>query len=381
MRVIHIVHGKCNPNEHNGISRVVYYLNKYEKLSGINSEIWAVVDDAKTKYQKVRDEFVTVECYPRIKNPLGKHQIIEDLRKEKDSIDLVHFHMIWFYDKNVIANELKKMGIPYIITTHGTYSKPHAYTGKRLFVKNITELPYLRGATEIHTITREEGTGLQKYGYDGKSFVAYNGIEPNEIPKEYNADLFINKPYAKKLKLGWVGVFREDKNLVSLIKAVAILPKELQDQFVVVLVGPDYKGNAAKYTDLAKELGCEQCFDWIGPRYNQEKYDAYYNFDAYVMSSFSEGFSMAILDAMACEKPSLLTKGCSMNYFNSEEKQFFVPCEPYPQDIARGLKELLGCQSEWKTMGQNARKWVDEEFNWPTITQKIILEYQRIIGG
>lgn len=35
MRVIHIVHGKCNPREHNGISRVVYFLNNNEKIQGI----------------------------------------------------------------------------------------------------------------------------------------------------------------------------------------------------------------------------------------------------------------------------------------------------------------------------------------------------------
>lgn len=50
MRVIHIVHGKCNPREHNGISRVVYFLNKNEKNQGIESEKRAVLDDAKQKY-------------------------------------------------------------------------------------------------------------------------------------------------------------------------------------------------------------------------------------------------------------------------------------------------------------------------------------------
>lgn len=379
MRVIHIVHGKCNPNDHNGISRVVYFLNKNEKIQGIHSEIWALVDDAKTKYEKVRDEYVTVECYPRVKTGLVKNQILEDLKKEKDTIDLIHFHMIWFYDKNVIAKELNKLGIPYIITTHGTYSNPHAYTGKRLWAKWLFELDYLKRATELHIITREEGTGLQKYGYTGKSFVAYNGVELSEIPDCCTADIFENKPYNNRIKIGWVGVFREDKNITSLIEAVSLLPKYLRKQFVIILIGPDYKGNANKWLSLANKLGCEDNFDWLGPLYNQDKYNAYYGFDAYVMTSFSEGFSMAILDAMACGNPCLLTKGCCMNYFNLPGKEFFVPCEPYPQDIARGIKELLDRKDEWKLMGSNARKWIEEEFNWPTITANIIENYNRII--
>ena len=119
--------------------------------------------------------------------------------------------------------------------------------------------------------------------------------------------------------------------------------------------------------------------DWIGPLYNQQKYDAYYNFDAYIMPSFSEGFSMAILDAMACSKPLLLTRGCNMNYFNVKNREFFVMCEPYAQDICRGLMELLDRRDEWPTMGSNARFWVDEEFNWNSIAIKMIKDYKRII--
>lgn len=377
MKIIHIVHGKANPNEHNGISRVVYFLNKYEKLKGCDSQIWAIVDGIRTHFTHQRDEFVTVECFPRVWLPLGNHEIIEALLNNKESIDLVHFHLIWFYDKNIIAATLKKAGIPFIITTHGTYSTRRAYTGKRLLAKWLFELDYLNQANELHIITREEGTGLQKYGYSGRCFVAYNGVDLDEIPKTVNANYFADKPYRNKIKLIWVGVLREDKNLCSLIHAVAMLPKALQERFVCVLVGPDYRGNAKKYKLLAEELDCNHNFDFIGPLYNQAKYDAIASSDVNVMPSFSEGFSMALLDAMACSKPSLLTSGCSMNYFMHYD--FFIKCEPYPQDISRGLVELLNRESEWEVMGKNARKMIVELFNWPKITEVMLGNYQRII--
>lgn len=83
MKVIHIVHGKANPRGHNGISLVVYFLNKYEKLKGCDSQIWAIVDGVKSHYTHQRDEFVTVECFLRVWTPFGNHQIIEKLREEK----------------------------------------------------------------------------------------------------------------------------------------------------------------------------------------------------------------------------------------------------------------------------------------------------------
>jgi len=377
MNIIHIVHGKANPNGHNGISSVVYNMNKYEKLKGINSQIWAIVDEAKSHYTYRRDEYVTVECFPRVKNPFRKHEIIEELIKNKDNIDLVHFHLIWFYDKNIIAKSLKKAGIPFIITTHGTYSKPHAYTGKRLIAKWLYECDYLNMANEIHTITREEGTGLLAYGYKGKSFVAYNGVDLEQIPNKRSRNFFNNKSYKDKIKLIWIGVLREDKNLTSLIKAVAMLPNEIKEQFVCVLVGPDYKNNAKKYMDLCKSLNCENNFDYIGPLYGQDKYDALESADAYVMPSFEEVFSLAVIEAMACAKPCLITSGCGFRYISDEK--FFVMCEPYPQDIYRGLIELFALKNKWKEMGLISRKIVEEKLNWQSIVDELIKNYKRII--
>ena len=373
------MHGKANPESHNGISRVVYHLNKQEKLQGCDSEIWALVDGTRTHFTHPRDEFVTVECFPRVYVPLGRHEIIEALSAQKDSIDLVHFHLIWFYDKNIIAKVLKKVGIRFIITTHGTYSTNHAYTGKRLLAKWLFECDYLNMATEIHTVNREEGTGLQKYGYTGRSFVAYNGIDSGEIPVERRKDFFSRKPYANKIKFIWVGVLREDKNLRSLIRALAMLPAQLLELFVCVLVGPDYKGNATKYAALARELGCADSFDYVGPLYGQEKYDALASSDVYLMPSFTEGFSMALLDAMACAKPILLTSGCSMSYFHSYD--FFVRCEPYPQDIAIGIKEIFSRRADWASMGANGCNLVSSQLSWESITRNMILNYRRIISG
>lgn len=379
MKIIHIVHGKANPDGHNGISLVVYNMNKYEKLKGIDSQIWAIVDGTKSHYSHNRDEFVSIECFPRVWTPFGSHEIIEELKKHKNNIDLVHFHLIWFYDKNIIANKLKKLGIPFIITTHGTYSKPHAYTGKRLLAKWLFEKKFLNLATEIHLITREEGTGLQAYGYKGKSFVAYNGVDVEKVPSDRNKDFFSEKVFQDKIKFIWVGVLREDKNLRSLIKAVSMFPKELKDKFVCILMGPDYKENARKYIRLSKDLGCQDNFYYIGPLYAQDKYDAIESADVYVMPSLSEVFSLAVIDAMACAKPCLISSGCGLNYI-SEEK-FSITCEPYSQDIYRGLEEVFSVQKKWKEMGNKAKKIVDEKLNWSAISDEMIVNYKRIIEG
>jgi glycosyltransferase involved in cell wall biosynthesis len=241
----------------------------------------------------------------------------------------------------------------------------------------LYELRYLARSTEIHLLTREEGTGLQKYGHDGANFVVPNGIALDEVPEIRRRDVFDDRPYRNKVKAVWVGVLRDDKNLRALIRAVALLPTEIVRDFTVIIIGPDYKGNRRKYAALAQSLGVGENFEFLGPLYAQEKFDAIESADFYVMPSPSEGMSLAVLDAMVCGKPSVMTMGCGLNYFL--DRDFFVPCEPYVQDIARGIVTLFERKEDWPEMGSRARKLCLETFNWSTVAGEMVKNYKRIV--
>lgn len=376
MKVIHIVHGKANPEGHNGISRVVYHLNKQEKLLGLDSQIWAVLDDAKTHYTHPRDEYVTVECFPRVRLPIGKHEIIERLIAEKDSIDVVHFHMIWFFDKNIIAKALKDVGVPYIITTHGTYSKPHALTGKRRLARLFFELAYLNNATEIHTITDEEAEKLKDYGYPGATFTAPNGIALDEVPDVRRNDVFGELPKPGMARFIWIGVKRADKNLAALIRAVAMLPADISHQLAIYLLGPNHRNNESEYAALAADLGVGDNLRFMGPVYNQDKYDALESADVHILPSLSEVFSLAMLDAMACAKPCLVSTGCG--YGPWEEEDCFISFHPTPEAIAEAIVKMFARRGDWTQMGQNARAVIERDLNWPVIGRTMIENYTRI---
>lgn len=377
MNIIHIVHGKANPNGHNGISRVVYYLNKHEKKLGHNSEIWAVVDGQKKHETYKRDEHVTIEMFPRV-NPLNRNSadgICDHIEENKERIDIVHFHMIWFLDKNIIAKTVSRCNIPFVITTHGTYSNPHAYTGKRLIAKYLYEVKYLNRATEIHALQQDESYGNYKYGVRVPQFIVPNGIEPQEIPASRNASL--RESFRGKLILLWIGVFRGDKNLDQLLEAIGMLPDDIKSHLLLVLAGPDNKGNKDRLRQQAKALGLEDKVIFKDAVYNQDKYDLLESADVYIMPSLSEGMSMAILDAMACGKPCILTKKCGLEYYLREN--FFFMCEPFAQDIERAILEMFEKKEELSSMGKNAARLIDDVFSWEKIALNMIENYRRIL--
>lgn len=378
MRVVHIVHGKVNPAGPNGISRVVYHLVKHERLQGCDSRVWAVVDGIRKPFTLKRDRFVTVECFPRVRLPWLWSALIDRITLERASIDLAHFHMIWFYDKNIIAKALTRLGVPFIATTHGTYSTPGVWTGKKRLARLFYELSFLRMASAIHALSRDERRALKAYGYSGRVFVVPNGVDPAEIPRRRRRDFFSLKPYAARHLIIWMGVLREDKNLDSLVRAVSLLSESVRTQFVCVLVGPDSEGNARRILALSVRLGCRDNFDYIGPLFGRAKYDAIESGDAFILPSLSEGISLALLDAMACAKPALISSRCGFSH--REASGFAVLCEPRPKDLARGLMRLLARGRDWAEMGRIGRRIAMREFSWPRIAGRMVKQYARVVA-
>lgn len=176
-----------------------------------------------------------------------------------------------------------------------------------------------------------------------------------------------------------ISVLRSDKNVDYILKAISLLSKDLRKDFVFVLIGPDNKGNAAKYQALAEKLEVSDNYRWIGPLYKEDKYNAMYSSDGYIMASYSEGFSMSIIDAMACGLPMILTSGCNMKYIS--DKKFYEMCEPYPQDICRALEYFLTHREQMKQYGEEAKFILKNKLYWSQIVPNLIKNYQRIINS
>ena len=91
--------------------------------------------------------------------------------------------------------------------------------------------------------------------------------------------------------------------------------------------------------------------------------------DVYVCTSEAEGFSNAILEAMACAKPVIATSvGGNREAVRHDHSGFLVP----PGDVlalSQRAETLLADGRLRKTMGMNGRKLAETEFSLRAMVQ------------
>lgn len=130
----------------------------------------------------------------------------------------------------------------------------------------------------------------------------YNGYDINSIQKKSLED--IPDSLLKKIDGNRViitaGTFRAEKGYWHLLKAFSIVLKDIKDIKLVIL-GQDYKNYKEKVEKLAEELNISD--DIIFGGYQSNPFKFFSRSTIYVLSSTSEGFPNALVEAMACGLP------------------------------------------------------------------------------
>jgi glycosyltransferase involved in cell wall biosynthesis len=209
----------------------------------------------------------------------------------------------------------------------------------------------------------EQSLGVQR----AKIKVIYNGVNTAQFrPLEVERH---SRPTV--VCIGRVDVF---KDIINLIQSVKYVKNSYPDVQCLVYGASTDLEYSVRCTSLVKSLGLDDNIKFMGRVKDPEV--AYNAADVVVISSITEGFPFAIIEAMACGRGIVATdvggirealQGCGLLVRSS-----------HPQELAKAIVKLLADEDLRKELGSKALARVQERFTLEKSLQQYREQYGRL---
>ncbi|NET52430.1 MAG: glycosyltransferase, partial [Merismopedia sp. SIO2A8] len=128
----------------------------------------------------------------------------------------------------------------------------------------------------------------------------------------------------------------------------------------------------------ASSLACLNSVTFTGMLTGQLKYAALAAANLYVAPSYSEGFSMSVLEGMASGLPCVITKGCNFPEAAAANAAHVVDIKS--EAITNALIECLNNPQQAKAMGDRAHKLILEKYTWEQVATKMHKVYTTLVN-
>lgn len=173
----------------------------------------------------------------------------------------------------------------------------------------------------------------------------------------------------------FVGNLERKKNLTTLLKAFAVLKKELfpcPDLVFVGSPGNDYK----KLTRLCHDLDVRKNVHFLGYVSNEELVRIYQGAEVFAFPALEEGFGFPPLEAMACGIPVIAAKSGAVPEVTGGVAALVDPYDV--EEWAHGLHRLLVDQDERQSRIAKGLAWA-AQFTWEKCAKTVLSVYKEAV--
>lgn len=305
--------------------------------------------------------------------------LIQWLIQHMREYDLVHTHTVFAPLISLTHGLCRLWRVPYIVTPHGMlepWALSYKSKKKRLYYDKV-EKAALKNASAIQAVASPEADNIKKLGFH-HSILVPNGLPQAQYIRLPSPDIFHQKfPHTcgKRLIL-FLGRIDPKKGLDLLAPAFAQVYATFPETHLI-LAGPDSIGFTPKVKSYFAQSNCLDAVTFTGMLTGQLKYAALAAASLYVAPSYSEGFSMSVLEGMAAGLPCIITENCNFPEAKVAEAAYVVPANS--QAIGAALLAALQNPEQSKQIGTNARQLILQNYTWEQAAQKLAKSYATIL--
>lgn len=337
---------------------------------------------------RIRDNVEIVTHTPSRLEAVGWHPELRlsgpetPIERAVRSAEVVHIHGLWQSQTRRGARAATAARVPYLVAVHGM-AEPWAlrqkYWKKRVYLA-LVEMRNLRRAACLHALSIPEIGHLRAiapwtpigFAPNGVELSPFDALPPRAALEEQHPEL------RGKFVLLFLSRLHAKKGLDLLAEALRRVAPAWPDLHLLIAGNDD--GAWSPFLARIEAHGLTERITYLGHVAGEDARRAWAAADAFVLPSYSEGFSMAILEALACRLPCLITTAC---YFPEVAAAGgAVVVEPTADEVTRGLRELLErSRAELTDLGRKGRLLVEREYTWDRQARRLASIYGWLAGG
>lgn len=295
------------------------------------------------------------ECWLKQQGPYCPDliQYIDD-RKEDYNIFIFVTYLYYLTVKGLSCVSEKSILIP---TAH---DEPYIYFN---IYKKIFQCPKI-----IVYLTMEEKRFVESI-FDNRYILSQVMGVGIEVSRRYNQEVFRKKYHVNGNYIIYAGRIDIGKNCDEMIQFFLRYKKESGVDIKLVLVGKAYM-----------EIPSEEDIIYLGFISEEDKSDAIEGATFLWLPSEYESLSIAVLEALALERPILVNGKCEVLKGHCEKSQAGYIYMDY-KTFYTGMNFLLHEEKKCLKMGENGKKYVEKNYNWNSIIHEYVRLFEIITNG
>lgn len=278
---------------------------------------------------------------------------------KKIALDIVNVQTIFLAPSGLLAK--KFLHTPYIVYGRGS----DVYLPWRF--KNLISKPMIKHADSVIALTEDMKGAIQRI-YDREVFVIPNGINLERF------ECLSKERMRKRLHIRddeniciFVGSLRPVKGVRYLIEAMKIIAdKNTNTRLFIVGDGEERKF----LENRSRDLNIVQYINFVGQVPNEEVPWYMVSADIFILPSLSEGFPVAVLEAMASGLPVITTNLRALHEFVNDGENGLLAEPKNPEQIADKILMLLE-DDELRVRMSKKNKEVVEKYSWEVIVGRL----------
>jgi glycosyltransferase involved in cell wall biosynthesis len=356
---------------------------------GVPPVIWALARETRLRGVHVsvaglRDEWVSEDCRDAeftaadIVGPAAfgfSPGLKQRLQAQTQLGGIVHSHGLWMYPGLAARECAVKNHCRLIVSPHGML-EPWALNNsswKKRLAGHFFEYKNLQMADCLHALCAPEAENIRRYGLKNPIAIIPNGVDVEESAPPADAIIEQFPGIKDRRRILFLSRLHPKKGLGNLLSAWEKMAPDFKDwQLLVAGSGdPAYEKDLKIFSaDLIRKNNVV----FLGQVNGGDKKQILRAADVFILPSFSEGFSMAILEAAAAGLPVLLTPECNFPELAGANAAIEITTDA--SGIEKGLRQILELSDEQrKAMGQRGRELIKRNYTWPAIAGQMCRVY------